>query len=142
MDSKVRSQFELLPRNEAHHEPVTPSLIQRIRRLPTFNHAWNYAHQVSALEDKEVYGELEIDGSHYTKIKKGNASPPSDERFDKFLDVVENEIPLIWWVEKRGYDWLSLRKHRNDVERRLAEVEQENADLKRAFALAFGQKQR
>lgn len=140
MDSKDRNQLDLinsavLPSEQPNIEPVTPSLIARINRLPTFLHAWNYAQQISCLEDKTVYTKLQIDASHWTKIGKGNASPPADERFIQYLDVVQNEIPLIWWAEKRGYDWLSIRQHQSDTERELAKTKQENADLKRVLSL-------
>lgn len=91
------------------------------------------AQNLAALEDKQVYGELDMDASHWTKIRKGLASPPADERFVRYFDVVRNEIPLIWLVEARGYDWMSLRKHRSDEARRIAELEEENAELKRSM---------
>jgi len=136
MDSKDRKQLELLPqRIEPHCEEVTPELIRSIRRRPTFLAAWNYAQDFAVLEDKQVYVDLGIDASHYSKIRSGKASPPGDERFDCYLDLVRNEIPLIWWVEKRGYDFLSLRKHRDDKDRRIAELEQRLADQDRAIRL-------
>lgn len=136
MDSKDRQQMELLPRKEgAHVEPVGPELIRSIRTRRTFLAAWNFAQDFSGLEHKECYGPLHVDPSHWTKIRSGTAGPPADERFDHYLDVVQNEIPLIWWAEKRGYDWLTIRKHRSDQERRIAELETENRDLKRAMTL-------
>lgn len=135
MDSDVRQQLELLSSDHPHVEPVTPELIRSICRRKTFLAAWNYAQDFAGLQDKQVYGRLGIDSSHSTKIRKGTASPPADERFLRYFDVVRNEIPLIWAVEARGYDWLTLRKHRSDEQRRIAELENENRDLKRAMAL-------
>lgn len=134
MTSKVLHQLDLLSKPEPHIEEVS---IATIRKRPTFLRAWHLAQEISGLEDKEVYVPLRIDASHWTKIKNGTASPPADERFTRFLDVVHNEVPLIWLAEARGYDWSTIRKHRSDVERRLAGVEQENADLKRMLALAL-----
>jgi len=135
MTSENRQQLELIPIADAHREPVTPELIQLIRRRPTFLRAWNFAQEVAGLEDKQIYGPLKIDSSHWTKIKNGSASPPADERFTRFFDVVQNEIPLIWLAESRGYDWLSIRKHQSDQERRIFQLEQENRDLRRAMSL-------
>lgn len=140
MDSEDRNQLELgLPNGakarEPHIEAVTPELVRIIRRKPTFLSAWNFAQDFAELEDKEVYEPLQIDSSHWTKIGKGTASPPGDERFNRYLDIVKNEIPLIWWAEKRGYDWLTIRKHQSNEQRRIAELEQENRDLRRAFQL-------
>jgi hypothetical protein len=114
---------------------VTPELIRSIRKRPTFLSAWNFALDFSALEDKQVYQPLGIDSAHWSRIRNGRASPPGDERFDRFLDIVRNEIPLVWWAEKRGYDWTTLRKHRSDLERRNEELETENRDLRRAIGL-------
>ena len=135
MDSENRHQLELLQTSEPHVEPVTPEVINSIRRRSTFLAAWNYAQDFAALEDKQCYQPLGIDSSHWTKIRKGNASPPADARFGRYMDVVRNEIPLIWLVESRGYDWSTLRKHRSDHERRIAELESENRDLRKAMSL-------
>jgi hypothetical protein len=131
MDSEDRHQLELLPSGEPHVEPITPELIRSIRKRSTFLGAWNFAQDFAALQDKQVYDALSIDSSHWTKIRKGSASPPADERFVRFFDVVQNEIPLVWLVEARGYDWTTLRKRRDDKDRRIAELEQELADEKR-----------
>lgn len=104
MDSKDRDQLELLPAVEAHWEPVTPELIRSIRRQPTLLGAWNLAQNMAALEDKQVYSPLGIDASHWTKIRRGLASPPADERFVHYMDIVRSEAPLIWLVEARGYE--------------------------------------
>lgn len=136
MTSENRKQLDLLlPGAEAHSEPVTPELIRSIRKRSTFLAAWNFAVDFSALEDKQVYQPLGIDSAHWSRIRTGRASPPADERFSRFLDIVQNEIPLVWLIESRGYDWMSLRKHRSDHERRISELEEENRNLRRAFAL-------
>lgn len=136
MDSKDRKQLELLTgRDQPHVEEVTPQFVRLIRNKPTFLSAWNFAAQVSELEDKQIYGPLKLDASHWTKITKGTASPPADERFDRFLDIVQNEIPLIWWIERRGYDFMSLRRHRSELEDQLEAKDREIADHKRTIRL-------
>src|ERR1041385_1130913 len=135
MTSEVRKQLDLLPTAYAHSEPVTPELVRSIRKRPTFLAAWNFAVDFAGLEDKQVYQPLGIDSSHWTKIRSGRAFPPADERFVRFFDIVQNEIALVWLVGSRGYDWMSLRQHRSDSERRVAELEQEVRDLRRIFAL-------
>lgn len=135
MASENRHQMELLPSAEPHKEPVTRELIASVRRRPTFLRAWNFAQEFAGLEDKQCYTPLQIDSSHWTKIKNGSASPPADERFTRYLDVVQNEIPLIWLAESRGYDWLSIRRHQSDEQRRIAELDQEVRDLRRVISL-------
>jgi hypothetical protein len=140
MTSGPRNQLELLPSAQPHVEPITPELIQSIKRRPTFLAAWNFAVDFSALEDKQVYGQLDIDGSHWSKIRSGRAFPPADERFNRFLDVVRNEIPLVWWAEARGYDWTTIRKHRSAEQREIADLKDENRDLRRTLALMMDAK--
>lgn len=135
MDSTKRKQLELLPSEQPHVEEVTSDLVARVRRLPTFLRAWNYAQDVSLLEDKTIYDRLEIDKSHWTKIKKGNGSPPADERFTGFFDVVQNDVPLIWLAEARGFDFLSMRRHRSSLERENEELKQDLADHKRVIKI-------
>lgn len=135
MTSKARNQLELLPSQQAHVEEVTPDFIARVRRKTTLLDAWKYSQEISCLDDKAVYEPLGIDGSHWTKIKGGRASPPADERFTRFMDRVQNDVLAIWLAEIRGYDWSTIRKHRSSAERELEEVRQENADLRRLLGL-------
>lgn len=136
MTSEVRNQLELMPSPEGPHvEPVTPSLISQIMRRPTMRHAWNFGQDFSTLQDKQCYDPLGMDNSHWSKIRKGTASPPADERFTKYLDIVQNEFPLIWLCEARGYDFMTLRKHQTNTERENADLREENQFLRRAMAL-------
>lgn len=136
MDSKDRKQLELLVgRAQPHVEEVTPQLISKIRRKATLLDAWNMSIADCELEEKQIYGAVQIDGSHWTKIKNGAASPPADHRFVQLMDVVGNEYPLIWLAEKRGYDWGTIRKHRSDLERENDELKKELEDHKRAVRL-------
>lgn len=133
--TKDRTQLELLPSEQAHEEPITPALVARVRSLPTINRAWNYAADISGLEQKALYMPVGIDGSHWTKIRNGDAGIPSDDRFTRFQQRVRNNVLLIWHCESEGFDSLSLRKHYiSDDARRVAELEEENAALRRIVA--------
>jgi hypothetical protein len=137
-NSEDRQQlaFELVqPPPEPHVEPVTPELIRIVRRKPTLLHAWNFAQEFSGLQDKQIYEPLAIDSSHWTKIGKGTASPPADGRFTKYFQLVGNEFPLIWLAEACGYDWTTIRKHQSNEQKRIADLERENTELKRAMSL-------
>lgn len=46
------------------------------------------------------------------------------------MDLVGNEIPLIWLANKRGYALVPLRDAKD---RRIAELEQQNAELRKEF---------
>ena len=143
MDSEGRHQLELLPaRVTPYIEPVSPELIRSIRRRTTLLSAWNYAQDFACLEDKQCYGPLSIDGSHWSKIRKGLASPPAEERFSHYVDGCENEIVLIWLAESRCYDWTTIRKHQDDKDREIATLKQEKADLERSLQLVLEARQR
>lgn len=136
MRSENRPQLELLPtRSEPHVEPVTAEFISAVRRKSTLSEAWKYAQDHADLDDKECYLALGMDNSHWSKIRKGKANPPADGRWNQYMDVVRNEIPLIWAVESRGYNFLSLRKHLDDSQKRIAELEQKVADRDRTIRL-------
>jgi len=105
-----------------------------IRRRRGFVDAWNFAQDFAGLDNKQVYDVLNVDPSHVTKIQNERASPPG-KVFNAYLDIVGNEFPLIWWAESRGYDWMTIRKHRSAEQRRIAELESENRDLKMAMSL-------
>ena len=132
MATNNRQQFELLPIREAVDLPITPDLVARVRTLPTLLRAWNHAWEVTGLEQKEVYMPVGIDGSHWAKIKNNDAGIPADDRFTRFQQRVRNNVLLIWHCESQGFDALSLRKHYStDADRRVAELEEENAALRR-----------
>lgn len=138
MNSTKWQQTELLPSEQAHVEEVTADLVARVSRKKTLLDAWNYAQEIACLEDKTVYSAINLDKSHWSKIRKGAASPPADQRFTRFMDVVQNDIPLIWLAEARGYDFLSMRRHRSSLERENEELKKEIADRDRALALIIG----
>jgi hypothetical protein len=138
MTSKDRKQMELLPERAAPHvETLTPELISMVRRRKSFVDAWNFAQDFAVLDNKQVYDVLGVDPSHVTKIQSERASPPG-KVFNSYLDLVGNEFPLIWWAESRGYDWLSIRKHRSAEQRRIAELEQAVVERDRTISLMVG----
>jgi hypothetical protein len=141
-DSNDGSQLELLPPPGLNPvtEPATPEMVARVRRQPTLLDAWNYAQTCSGVADKAISSHLGIDPSHWTKIKQGNASPPADERFTKFMDALKSDIPLIWLCEARGYNFLTMERHQSDLEARLVAAERERDDYKRALELVVGRR--
>jgi hypothetical protein len=131
------NQLDLLikPKPEVDEVPL-----EMIRRRPTLLRAFQLAQDASGLEDKEIYGALDIDASHWTRIKNGTASLALND-FVPFMHVVRNEIPLIWIAEKSGYDWSTIRKHRSDLERENERLRQELAERDRAIGLIISHHQ-
>lgn len=127
------NQLDLLARRKKARVENVP--IDMIRRRPTLIRACHLAMEVAGLEDKEIYGELDLDAGAFSRIRKGTAWLPQDERFVRFLDLIQNDIPLIWLAEKRGFDWSTIRPHRSDLERENERLRQEIADRDRSLSL-------
>lgn len=134
--SKNLSQLDLLEKQRPQPAVIDPlSMLSTITRRPTLLRSINLAAEVSGLEDKQIYDAIGIDASHWTRIKNGTASMPLDECFLNFLNVVGNEIPLIWLAERRGYDWGTVRKHCSTLEDENRKLKKELEDHKRAVRL-------
>ena len=86
----------------------------------SFSAAIALAVSASGLDDKEVYITLEIDASHWTKIRKGEANFPVD-KLNRLMDLLGNEVPLRWLAHSRGY---GLHLIQSESERRLQAAEQ------------------
>lgn len=122
------------------------SLVQKREKRPvsaevvcmqqTLAHAIGLAITMSGLDDKEVYGPLGIDASHWTKIKKGDAHFPVNKLND-LMDMCGNEAPLIWLANSRGYGLVVLKseaeKRADDLQKKLDEAELENRVLMKAL---------
>jgi hypothetical protein len=74
--------------------------------------------------DKQVYGALDIDAGHWTRITRGDAHFPVD-KLTELMDLCGNEAPLIWLTHSRGYDVASLRKRETETERHLREAREQ-----------------
>ena len=116
--------------------------VSTIIRRPTLLRAMHLAQEVSGLEDKAIYDPLEIDPGHWSRIKSGAAAFPMDERFMRFFGIVQNDIPLIWLAEARGYDWSTIRRHQSDLEREVERLREEVAVRDRAIGLLVDHRNR
>lgn len=127
----VMQQIGLRHLERANQVQVDLNVIQR---LPTFNASVAHCIGISGLDQKKVYGALEIDAGTWSKMVSGKAYFPHP-KLESLYDICGNEAPLIWQMHSRGYDWHSVRQKQTEMERKLADLEQENADLKRLFKL-------
>lgn len=117
----------------ARHGEGQPFDISLVIKQQTFLSAIKLCIQVSGMDEKEVYIPLQIDAGHWSRIMKGEAHFPVNKLTD-LMDLCENEIPLIWLSNKRGYELrpleteleIQLRKERE----KLAESERENSLLR------------
>lgn len=105
-----------------------------IRRQNSMQAAIGLCIAVSGRDRKQIYGALDIDAATFSRIESGQAHFPPN-KLTPLMALCGNEAPMVWLCEANGYDFTSMRKHRNDQEQRVAELEQENHDLKRLLRL-------
>lgn len=116
-------QLELIGRQERNPQPVSDDIIHR---QPTLLAALRLSMQVGGVEEKEVYMALGIDKATWSKIMSGQFNFPTN-RYNDFMRVVGNEIPLVWLAGSRGY---KLQPMQTEHERQIAELTAENLALK------------
>jgi adenosine/AMP kinase len=102
MGSKIQRLFDdqgELPLTRA----PSPAPVEHgvILSQPSMSAAVKLAANVSGLEEKEIYLALKIDAGHWTRILNGQAHFPID-KLGEFMDLVGNEVPLIWLAYRRG----------------------------------------
>lgn len=122
-----------LPLNGDHGLPtrmdVEPSVIYR---QPTFLAAIKLCIHYAGFDyEKEIYKSLNIDAGNWSRMMNGAAAFPPDKLIP-LIDLCGNEIPLQWFAFKRGY---RLEPERSEHERRIAELEAENFELKKEMGI-------
>lgn len=84
--------------------------------------------QVSGLEPKQIYKPLGIDKGTWSNIMSGQMHFPTN-KYEQFMDIVGNEILLIWLAFRRGkglHDLVDAKDKRiNDLEAKIAEKDKE-----------------
>lgn len=102
-----RPDRQLESRNLTLFDALTPepSEISReyIISRPSLRAAMRLAQDVSGLEDKQLADGLGIDVAQWSRIKTGSGHFPTD-KIDRFMELVGNDIPLIWLAHRRGYE--------------------------------------
>lgn len=91
--------------------------------------------QISGVEDKELCGTTGVvkDVAQWSRIKSGQHFFPQD-KLGLFMDMCQNEAPLVWLARKRGYNLVPMetelerqirreREARIKAEERLAYLE-------------------
>lgn len=131
IESNIVRQLGL--RHMARPEQVRVDL-NVIARLPSFNAAIVHCVGLSGMDRKQIYNALEIDAATWSRIESGQANFPLN-KLEPLMDICANEAPLIWLLDARGYDWTSVREKQTEMERKVAALAQENADLRRLFRM-------
>ena len=76
--------------------------------------------QASGLDEKQIFGPLQIDKATWSKIFSGQAYFPTT-KYGKFMDVVGNEIYLTWLAHSRGKGLHDLEDSKDKELRQLRE---------------------
>lgn len=128
-------QLPLIPDRRITSRPVS---LEHIRLLGSTKAALEYACQLADVAPKEVYGRMDCDKSTWSRICSGEWDLDGRDVL-KFCRVVNNDTYLLYLIHVHGYDLTALRMVRDDKERRIAELETENQDLRRAMRLVWAE---
>jgi len=88
--------------------PDPPAVsIETIMRRKDFLGAINLCIELSGLDDKEIYLELQIDAAQWSRIRKGDAHFPPN-KLQSLMTVCGNQVPLIWLARSYGYQLVQI----------------------------------
>lgn len=129
-------QLSLIP--HAVKKPSAPVDHDYLCTLGSSRRALRYAMSLRDLEPKQVYDELKIDKSTWSKIENGIMSFPIDE-LKAFNAIVGNDALLLWHVNNNGYDMQSMRRLQDDKDREIgllkAELEEERREKQALYTV-------
>jgi hypothetical protein len=93
-----------------------------IYRQSSFTKALHLCQTLSGKDDAQFYGANGVvkDQGQWSRImgQSGSHNFPQD-KLNLFMDVAENEAPMLWLLHSRGYDITVLRQRETEVEQRL-----------------------
>lgn len=97
---------------------------EEIARKRTFGDAIGLSAEVAGYDlDKQASSDIAMDKGQWSRIQNGQEGIKW-EKLARFLDVMGNDVPLLWMLHQRGYDLHSIRKRETEIERRLRESEE------------------
>lgn len=99
--------------------------MEMVRRQKNAAAALCLACQSSGLEDKEIYGALNIDAGYFSRMKKGEATLQAD-LVAPFCELVNNRIYPEWVAYSLGCTLVQIK---SEAERRAELAEQRAAAL-------------
>lgn len=120
---QLEDQAELALARKANSVAVP---IEMIRAKRTAAQAFTLACDVSGLEDKEIYLQLDIDAGYFSNIKKGKATLQADI-VNTFCAIVDNNIYVEWLAYQVGCQLVQIE---SETERQLRIAREEIAMLK------------
>lgn len=125
-------QLTLLPtRDPFVSRPVN---LDHIGVLNSTSQALEYACQLANVTPKQVYPYMDCDKTVWSRICSGEFDLDGRD-IPRFNRVIGNSAYLLYLAHAEGWDLTSIRKVRDDKDRRIAELEQKVADQDRAIRL-------
>jgi hypothetical protein len=121
--SQLESQAELTLARKAASVTVP---IEMIRAKRTAAAAFTLACDVSGLDDKEIYLQLDIDAGYFSNIKKGKATLQADI-VNTFCAIVDNNIYVEWLAYQVGCQLVQIE---SETERLLRQAREQIEMLK------------
>jgi hypothetical protein len=119
---QVDGQGELALSRRAEPNEVPVEMIHRQRSSGA---ALALACQSSGLEDKEIYGALNLDAGYFSRMKKGEATLQAD-LIAAFCEVVGNRIYPEWIAHRLGCTLVQIK---SETERQLEAEKAKSAKL-------------
>lgn len=111
-----------------------PYSIAEIKVLPHEGAAIDLCMRCGGYQQDELAADLGVDKGTFSKVLSGDAQLKWP-KLCLLMDLCENEIPLIYRVETRQYNFTTLKKHATDLELELERVRAELAEVKRERAV-------
>jgi hypothetical protein len=119
--SSVADQRELVLARRAEPNDMP---IEIVRRQKHSGAAFALACQSCGLDDKEIYGALNLDAGYFSRIKKGEATLQGD-LIGPFCTVVNNRIFAEWIAFQTGCTLVQIQ---SEAERLLALEREKNKE--------------
>jgi hypothetical protein len=116
----------------AHRVEVS---LDDVARIPTKTAAIKRCMELSGLEDKTLYGNLnDIDPGHWTRIKQGKANFPQNSE-SRLMRLCGNHVPLLWAAWTEGFE---LRPIQTGVEAENERLKDKLVEKDQTIALLQG----
>lgn len=128
---RVEEQIPLIPPAAPQSRPVS---IDRIYTLTDTHEALLYACELARRPAKQLYGEMGVDKTTWSRIVGGEWDLPG-RNIHRFNRAVGNNAYLQYLMHQDEIDLTSVRRVQDDQERRIAELEGENRELRTAIRL-------
>lgn len=120
------TQFELSLQKPM--QAVDPKLIAKQANM---SKALQLCQTLSGKDDAQFYGDKGIvkDQAQWSRIMGPSSHNFPHDKLNLFMDLAENEAPLLWLAHSRGYDIERMHKVENELERENRQLREQNSAL-------------